>query len=258
MKIGLTQFETVWEDIEQSMQKSDGIFKKAKQQGVDILCFPEFSLTGFTLEPEKYCDTDENPKMLEFFRNKSLEYKMAVVFGYIKSGDEKPLNRLGIVKDGELLLDYSKLHSYSFGHENDYYSRGTELFNTEINGFGIGALICFDLRFPEIFQISSRKSDIIFVIGNWPKDRIENWYTLLRARALETQCYIVGVNRSGSGGGVEYMPSSAAYDPAGMRVTEERDDSLITFDAELDTVRKIREGFPLKMDRREGLYKELY
>lgn len=258
MRIGLTQFETVWEDIDSSMEKCEACFQEAKMRNVDILCFPEFTLTGFTQEPEKYCDTPENPRMKDFFIKKSAEYNMAFVFGYIEAAEPNPLNKLAIVKDGVLLFDYAKLHSYSFGHENEHYSRGAEIKHTEIDGFGIGAHICFDLRFPEIFQVSANKSDIIFVIGNWPQNRIENWYTLLRARALETQCYIVGTNRSGEGGGVEYAPSSVAFDPAGTRVTEDSDDLVITFDADLDVVRSIREGFPLRMDRRESLYVSLY
>lgn len=188
----------------------------------------------------------------------SVKYDIAIIFGYV--GDHKPrlLNKLAIVSQGKIIMDYAKIHSYTYGDEDKYFEKGDKIFTTELGGMKIGAHICFDLRFPEIFQISARNSDIIFVIASWPGDRIENWYTLLRARALETQCYIVGINRAGEGGGVKYIPSSVAYDPAGNRVTQESDECVLLFDADRSYVETVRKGFPLKMDRRDALYKSLY
>lgn len=258
MRIGLSQLEIEWEDIDANMKKCEEIIRYAKEKGVELIGFPEFTLVGFTLHPEAFCDKEDSMKQVDFFKEMSVKYDISIVFGYIMEHKPHPLNKLAIVSQGKVLLDYAKLHSYSFGNENNFYDRGESIFTTEIDGMKLGAHICFDLRFPEIFQISARDSDVIFVIGNWPGDRIENWYTLLRARALETQCYIVGVNRAGEGGGVKYIPSSAAYDPAGMRVTEESEDCLVLFDADKSYVEAVRKNFPLKMDRRDALYKSLY
>lgn len=258
MKIGLSQLEIEWEDIDANMKKCEGIIRYAKDKGADLIGFPEFTLVGFTLDPETFCDREGNMKQVDFFKDMSVKYNISIVFGYIMEHKPHPLNKLAIVRQGEVILDYAKLHSYSFGNENKHYDTGDAIFTTEIDGMKLGAHICFDLRFPEIFQISARNSDVIFVIGNWPGNRIENWYTLLRARALETQCYIVGINRAGEGGGVQYIPSSVAFDPAGMRVTEESDDCVILFDADRSYVETVRKGFPLKMDRRDALYKSLY
>ena len=91
----------------------------------------------------------------------------------------------------------------------------------------------------------------------YPADRIENWYTLLRARALETQCYLVGVNRAGSGGGIAYAPSSVVFDPTGRRLTPPTPDELILCDLDPRRVREVRAAFPLRSDRRDDLYSSL-
>lgn len=258
MKIGLSQLEIEWEDIDANMKKCEEIIRYAKDKGADLIGFPEFTLVGFTQDPDSFCDTEDNMRQVDFFRDMSVKYNISIVFGYIMEHKPHPLNKLAIVNQGKVILDYAKLHSYSFGNENEHYDRGETISTTEVDGLKLGAHICFDLRFPEIFQISARNSDVIFVIGNWPGDRIENWYTLLRARALETQCYIVGINRAGEGGGVKYIPSSVAYDPAGNRVTQESSECVVLFDADRSYVETVRRGFPLKMDRRDALYKSLY
>lgn len=258
MKIGLSQLEIEWEDIDANMKKCEEIIRYAKDKGADLIGFPEFTLVGFTQDPDSFCDTEDNMRQVDFFRDMSVKYNISIVFGYIMEHKPHPLNKLAIVNQGKVILDYAKLHSYSFGNENEHYDRGETISTTEVDGLKLGAHICFDLRFPEIFQISARNSDVIFAIGNWPGDRIENWYTLLRARALETQCYIVGINRAGEGGGVKYIPSSVAYDPAGNRVTQESGECVVLFDADRSYVETVRRGFPLKMDRRDALYKSLY
>ncbi|MDE5898953.1 MAG: hypothetical protein K2H09_06795 [Treponemataceae bacterium] len=260
MKIGLTQFRTVWEDVGASMDAAAELFSEAAAQGIDVLVFPEFTLTGFTLRPRTFCDTSARPRMVEFFRRKSAECGVAAVFGYIQEdgGQERPLNKLAVVRDGEVVLDYAKVHSYSFGREDRFYSRGASVSAAELFGMNASALICFDLRFPEIFQEAARRSDIIFVIANWPADRLENWYTLLRARALETQCYIAGANRAGTGGGVDYAPSSVAFGPDGARLTDGCAGGLVVFEAEKEVVDGVRASFPLRADRRDALYADWY
>lgn len=260
MKIGLTQFNIKWGDVDASMSSCLEYIKEAKTENADILCFPEFTLTGFVFKPQKYCTKETIEKILSFFKKASLEYDVALIFGYIDEGLDgaKPRNKLAIAYKGDIILDYAKIHSFSFGREHEFYSHGDEIFFTKIQDFNIGALICYDLRFPELFQISATTSDIIFVIANWPASRIDNWYTLLRARALETQCYIVGVNRIGSGGGIDYCHSSVAFDPAGVEVTQASKERILYFEASTDVIKKVREDFPLRKDRRMKLYTSLY
>lgn len=119
-------------------------------------------------------------------------------------------------------------------------------------------MLCYDLRFPEIFQIASKKADVILVPANWPEARTEHWKCLLRARAIENQVYIFGINCVGKNNGLNYSGHSCIIDPNG-KVLEELSDreGVLSFELKND-VKKIRDGFPVKRDRREDLYSRLY
>ena len=270
MKIALTQMETAWEDPAANERACARLAERAAQTGAALVAFPEFTLTGFTPRPRAFADAPSaapqrafadapgDAPQLAFFRALSRRLPLAIAFGCIRAAEPAaPQNRLVVVRDGAVLLDYAKLHSYSFGGETRAYSRGAELFSAALDGFTLAGLICYDLRFPEIFQIAARTADILLVIGNWPADRIENWYTLLRARALETQCYLVGVNRAGAGGGIAYAPSSVVFDPTGRRLTPSSPDDLLLCDLDPQFVRDVRAAFPLRSDRRDDLYPSL-
>lgn len=257
MKIALTQMATVYEDIAANAAEVRRLTIRAKSAGADLVVFPEFTFVGFTHEPARFCDTVDAPRQLAFARSLSRELEIAIACGVIRAAEPLPRNNLSIVRRGETLLSYDKLHSYSFGGEARAYSRGDALASAAFDGVVFGAFVCYDLRFPEIFQAAAHTADAIVVIGNWPADRIENWYTLLRARALETQCYILGANRSGEGGGIAYGPSSVAFDPAGRRLTAPSADELLYCEVDPQVVRAVRTAFPLRADRREDLYRSL-
>lgn len=257
MKIALTQMATVWEDIAANEKEVRRLTVLAKSAGADMVVFPEFTFVGFTHEPARFCDTADAPRQLAFARSLSREQEIAIACGVVRAAEPLPRNNLSIVRNGETLLSYDKIHSYSFGGETLAYSRGDAVATTAFGGVAFGAFVCYDLRFPEIFQAAARAADAIVVIGNWPADRIENWYTLLRARALETQCYLVGVNRAGSGGGIAYAPSSVVFDPTGRRLTPPTPDELILCDLDPRRVREVRAAFPLRSDRRNDLYPSL-
>ena len=257
MKIALTQMATVWEDIAANEKEVRRLTVLAKSAGADMVVFPEFTFVGFTHEPARFCDTADAPRQLAFARSLSREQEIAIACGVVRAAEPLPRNNLSIVRNGETLLSYDKIHSYSFGGETLAYSRGDAVATTAFGGVAFGAFVCYDLRFPEIFQAAARAADAIVVIGNWPADRIENWYTLLRARALETQCYVLGANRSGEGGGIAYEPSSIAFDPAGRRLTAASADELLYCDVDPQVARAVREAFPLRADRREDLYRSL-
>lgn len=199
----------------------------------------------------------------------SRKYKMLTVFGYTEPVPEERLkehpdwnhyyNRLGIAENGELKLNYAKIHPFSYGFEGDYYQGGRKLKSVEWKDTTLGAFICYDLRFPEIFQISSEKSEIIFVIANWPRSRIDQWDTLLKARAIENQVYMVGVNRTGDGDGLHYNGHSAIYSPDGEVITTIREEEcLLIGDINPGVIKEMRKTFPMKNDRREELYIKMW
>ncbi|MGN0853132.1 MAG: nitrilase-related carbon-nitrogen hydrolase [Kiritimatiellia bacterium] len=254
MRIALTQMDIAWEDPAANESTVRRLTARADAAGADVVVFPEFTFAGFTKRPDLFCDTPGRMRQLEFLCALSRDHAPAIAAGRIVSSPAHPRNNLTLVRGGEVVMSYDKLHSYSHGGEDAVYSRGERIATASLAGMELGAFICYDLRFPEIFQVAARKAEAIVVIGNWPHERIENWFTLLRARALETQTYLVGVNRTGKGGGIAYGPSSVVFDPAGRRLTPETGDELICCEIDGKVVAAVREDFPLRRDRRDDLY----
>ena len=267
MRIGLAQMDIHWENIGENMKAARRFFAQAAEKDVDILVFPEMTLTGFSMNVK---ETGEKWKdQVDFFKKMSRDYGILAIFGYAMPVPEEEReahpdwksthNRLGICEDGQLKKTYAKIHPFSFGLEGDYYQGGDELVFFPWKDTVISAFICYDLRFPEPFLICSEESEIIFVISNWPGSRVDQMDALLRARAIENQAFVIGVNRTGEGDGLIYTGHSAAYDPAGQVQNEIcEDERLIIVDLDPSIIAQTRGQFPLKKDRRPDLYYELW
>lgn len=258
MKIGLGQLDIVWQDKEANKIKCEKMIAEAEAAGVDLLVFPEMTLTGVSINIKKVAEPRKESMSILFFKKMTRKYDVAIAFGLAIEGDLKAKNRLCIVVGGKVLLEYDKIHPFSYGKEDQYYSGGSELASLTMDGVGIGAFVCYDLRFPEVFQASSKKNHVILVIANWPKQREDSWKVLLKARAIENQCYIVGVNRTGTSDKLVYNGGSAIIDPNGNQITPEvTGEELIIGDIEPSVVESSRERMSTKADRKEKLYRDL-
>lgn len=257
MKLCLAQTDIVWEDKSANMHKAREIMTEAAWQGAELVVFPELSLTGFSMNSS----IAEPPRgqTAEFFARNSCELGVAVAFGFACSHDGVITNRMSIADNGEIAAEYDKIHPFSYGGECSVYSGGNRLCITDIRGVRTGLTICYDLRFPEVYQALSAECDLILVTASWPDKRRAHWETLLRARAVENQCYIAGCNRFGNGGGLYYSGGSAVYSPDGKRVSAGDDRPALVF-AEIDSgeCRRVRSEFPVKNDRKPELYKDFY
>lgn len=259
MKVGLTQMDIVWENKEKNMGRARKIMEQAAKQGVDLLVFPEMTLTGFTMNTELAGEEMLFSPALRFFRDASKQYHMAIAFGFVENFGGEFYNKLMLVSEGKIVYDYDKIHPFNYGEEGKHYIGGHEIKTAMIDEVTLSGFVCYDLRFPEIFQAVSEFTDVILVIANWPKERVVHWETLLRARAIENQCYIVGVNRIGKGNGLEYVESSMAFDPLGERLTKAHSKAeLMIVEVDKELVKKVREKYPFKEDRKRELYKNFY
>lgn len=260
MKIALAQLNMGFQDKETAMKTSLELMEKAAAQQADLIVFPEMTLTGFTMSPSTYGETKENSATIAFFRDAAKKYQMAVVFGVIFLADGTARNHSVVMdKNGQILADYAKIHPFSCGAEAKYYSGGDKLAFCLVDGVPLSPFVCYDLRFPEIFQAASKKSHILTVIANWPVARAGHWKTLLQARAIETQCFVVGVNRSGKDKSLTYVGDSMLISPKGdilAHLTEENQVAVVEIAPE--EVEKYRSSFPIKADRKEDLYSRLF
>ena len=258
MIIGLAQMNITWEDIDENMKKVEYFVKKASEDRVELILFPEMTLTGVTMDINKLSLTEE--EIIDWIKKVAINNSMNIGLGFAIKVDEKGKNKYAIVsKDGSILVKYTKIHPFSYGGENAKYHNGDEICICQINQFNITPFICYDLRFPEIFQIASKEAQIITVAASWPKSREEHWITLLKARAIENQCYVIGINRVGLGNGLEYNGASIFVSPSGKILNEvNSEETIIIRDLEIEKISEVKREFNIKKDRREELYRTIY
>lgn len=260
MRIGLAQMQIAFEDKITNQETCRRFFADAKKQGVDFLLFPEMSLTGFSMHTSVTGESMENAPTLTFFQEQAKENGIAVCFGMVDNAEEKAVNRCIILdKNGRVLANYGKIHPFSYGAEAAFFKGGDALAFCELEGIPICPTICYDLRFPELYQAASKQAKLITVIANWPTVRREHWILLLKARAIENQCFIAAVNATGFIKKLEYPGDSMVIDPYGHVITPDISaEALLTCDLDMSLVEQYRREFPLKNDRREDIYQKLY
>ncbi|MBQ4346820.1 MAG: carbon-nitrogen family hydrolase [Firmicutes bacterium] len=259
MKLALAQINPKFENKPENMKAAEACVKKAEKGGADLIIFPEMSLTGFSMHPERVGEMREASESLEFFRGLAEEYSMGIIFGMPELDLKGAYNAAFILdKKGAILSSYRKIHPFSYGREAAHYLPGEELCFAEFEGIPLSLFICYDLRFPEIYSAASGRSELLITIANWPAVRGHLIPPLLCARAIENQSFAVFVNITGFDGKQEYPGCSAVFGPDGDRLllADEREDVFFC-DIDIKAARKRRENFPMKRDRRPGLYAAL-
>ncbi|MBK7632798.1 MAG: hypothetical protein IPJ23_19390 [Ignavibacteriales bacterium] len=250
IKIGLVQYSPVWEDKAESIEKIKTLVNDVSK--IDLLIFPEMSLTGFTMKSDKYTEDLMGASYL-FFSSLAKEKNCAVMYGLIEKGKRKNFNTLvHLNNQGKIISKYRKIHPFSYSKEHIFYGKGKKITTARVKGFNIGLSICYDLRFPELYRFYAKeKVHLIVDIANWPDTRIEHWRALLKARAIENQCYVAGINRVGSDPKLHYNGFSSVFDPMGKEIAAFENDEMI-IEAEIDKVyvNEVRKKLPFLSDLR--------
>ncbi len=272
MIVGLAQTNIVWEDKKTNLEKVKrvidsflGALDCSEDTGGRLLLFPEMSLTGFSMNTEVTAENDEFT--LNEIKQLAAKNNITIGIGWVRKNNTVLCeNHYSLIdNNGAKISDYIKIHPFSYSGEDRYFAGGDSLAWCQVGEFKVATAICFDLRFPEIFQIMSDNADMIIVPANWPERRSKHWKTLLAARAIENQCYIAGINCCGMVGDQYYSGDSGLYSPGGEKLsvttgimlnegTEEEQIFIYTLD---NDVRKVRKSFPVKSDRKIELYKKL-
>lgn len=217
MKISLVQFDPVWQNKKESQDKILKLLENSKSRA-EAYIFPEMTLTGFTMKAREYAEELQGESS-GFFQKLSGGLHADIIFGMIEADNDNYYNALVHIKDGKVFKTYRKIHPFSYSGENKYYQRGKLAITTQLGNFTAGLSICYDLRFPELYRLYAKeRAGLMISIANWPAKRIEHWKHLLRARAIENQCYMAGVNRTGRDPGNDYIGCSAVYGPSGEEV----------------------------------------
>lgn len=248
LKITLIQSLLHWEDIdanlEQFSQKVDHV-----TPFTDVIVLPEMFSTGFTMNAEKLAEPMDG-KAMRWMAAKSKEHKVAIAGSLIIAEEGKYYNRFIWMEPDGKYQTYDKRHLFSLSKEPKVYSPGTEQLFIQHKGWKICPQVCYDLRFP-VWARNTNKYDIYLNVANWPERRSYAWQSLLRARAIENQVYVVGLNRFGEdGNGIYHSGDSAVIDPLGKTITKISDlEDIQTISISKNTLDEIREHFPFLADR---------
>ena len=203
--------------------------------------------TGFTMDAQGFAEAEQGP-IARAVRDTAASERIWILAGIsARKNDGRFVNSARLFSpEGASKASYEKQRLFTYASEDQIYSAGDAPCIIEINGVKAAVLICFDLRFPELFRRVSREVDAFFLIANWPATRQTHWDVLTRARAIENQCYIVAVNRTGEGDGLQYAGGSVGYDPLGDRCDAAVDSSALRIaSVSPRRVKEIRQSFPI-------------
>jgi omega-amidase len=254
MKVALIQLNIEWESKRKNLEKVELFVNRAFREKCDIVVFPEMFNTGFSMNIPSIAE-DQNGETSSVLSNLVQQYRINIIAGYvIKVPDSAKGKNIAVAynREGRLLAEYTKLHPFSFAKEDQHYIAGDGNVIFDIEGMPASIFICYDLRFPEAFRGIAKDVHAIFILANWPSSRKEHWETLLKARAIENQCFVIGVNRTGrDGNGIDYPGASRVYSPVGEEICAGNDiDEFVICNIDPSEVIETRTKFPFLKDMR--------
>lgn len=252
MKITLIQTSLFWEDREKNLAHFDRLLDTLKEP-TDLIVLPEMFTTGFTMAPEKNAET--HLSVTHNWLLKKAAEKNAVITGSVAIEENgRYYNRLHWIGPKGEASFYDKRHLFRLGNEDQHYTAGHEKIIPTIGKWRIQPLVCYDLRFPvwsRNFQKQEPQYDVLIYIANWPEVRAYPWKQLLIARAIENQCYVIGVNRIGEDiNGRDHAGDSVVVDPSGMVISKTRshEESVETIYLDWEKLQEFRKTFPVALD----------
>lgn len=162
MRVALAQTDMVWEDKKASIQKAEKMVSEAAKSKADIIIFPEMSFTGFSMNLEKIGEKRDCSETVSCMSILSKKYNIAIGFGWASLPDKKGGKGKNIFsvtdREGKLIAEYEKIHPFTYGGESRVYEGGEKLVSFSFKGHNISLFVCYDLRFPEVFQAAAKKS----------------------------------------------------------------------------------------------------
>lgn len=246
MKIAAIQTPLYWQDREANLAHFDSLL--ANVGDVDLIVLPEMFTTGFSMAPESMAEPAPGPTF-DWMRALARQRNVAITGSVAVRDQERHYNRLYWVSaEGD--THYDKRHLFRMAGEHKHYSAGSARRIVELGGFRVCLQVCYDLRFP-VFCRNRNDYDLLIFVANWPASRRHAWSSLLTARAIENQSYVVGVNRVGEdGNGIDYAGDSVILDYLGQPLaqTSAHTPAILEADISLADLQAFRDKFPAMLD----------
>jgi predicted amidohydrolase len=256
MNLVCFQLDIVWEDKSANHDKVRALLDAAAPPRGSLVLLPEMFATGFSMNAAAISDSATRYTQ-DFLARAAVDYGVYLLGGLVTTAiDGRGRNECVIFSpDGVEIARYCKLHPFAMGGEAEHYAAGDEICLFDWQGFTVSPFICYDLRFPEVFRAAvQRGANLFTVIASWPSLRESHWLALLKARAIENQAYVAGVNRCGTDPHLPYSGRTIILDPRG-EVLAEAGSAESTINAQLDlpALLSYRREFPALRDMRPDL-----
>ena len=245
------QTDLFWEDKKANLEMLEKKINSVKEK-TEIIVLPEMFSTGFSMQPEKLAETMEG-ETVQWMKRLAAEKKIILTGSVIIEEEGNYYNRLiWMLPNGQYGV-YDKRHRFAYAGEDEHYTAGTKRLIASVKGWKINLLVCYDLRFPVWTRQATENDleyDVLIYVANWPEPRIHAWKTLLTARAIENQCYVVGINRTGNDGkGIHYTGESMIIDATGHALYHKKEEEdIFTISLDRDHLNSVREKFPFWKD----------
>jgi predicted amidohydrolase len=253
VKVAAVQHDIVWEDRDANFAHLAGKIAEAARDEARLVVLTEMFSTGFSMATERTAEPLGGPSA-QFLLDQAATHGIWVCGSApeVQPGDDLPSNTLILAAPDGSVTRYAKIHPFTYGGEHERYAAGSDRVTVDVEGVGCSLFVCYDLRFADEFWPLAGTTDCYVVVANWPAPRRDHWRTLLRARAIENQAYVVGVNRVGRGGKLDYAGDSAVIGPFGEVVAEADAPVETTLLADVDpaVVAETRAKYPFLTDRR--------
>lgn len=258
LQISLGQIDIALGQPERNLDRVRALASEAADAGSDVLVLPELWSTGYALEQAPQLATELSEGVFADINQLARQHRLHIVGSCLSVMAEQQFGNTltWVAADGATLAKYSKLHLFRLMEEEKFLTAGESPTVAATPWGAAGLSICYDLRFPELFRSYALSgAEMIFLPAEWPHPRLAHWRTLLRARAIENQLFVVACNRVGESKGTKFCGHSCIIDPWGETVIE-ADESEAVFTAQIDTaqVGEIRKKIPVFDDRRPEVY----
>ena len=251
MRVAAVQHDIVWADREANFTRLRGLVSEAAGNGARLVVLTEMFSTGFVVDRDDIAEPTGGPSS-SFLEQMAREHGIWIAGSCpeLNDDDPRPFNSLVLVSPTGHQHRYAKIHPFTYGGEDRHFRAGDAHVTVDVEGLRVSLFVCYDLRFADEFWTLAGDTDAYIIPANWPESRREHWMALLRARAIENQAWVIGVNRVGSGGGLNYCGDSRIVDPLGNETVAGIGECITYADVTPQAVRETRARFPFLQDRR--------
>ena len=249
LKITVFQAYLFWENVDKNLQNLKLRISGGVREKTDLIVLPEMFNTGFTMNTSQLAE-EMDGKTMQWLTKIASTYDCVVTGSLIIKDKENCYNRMiWMLPNGEYQY-YDKHHLFGLGDEDKNFKPGIEQIIVKLKGWKIRLAVCYDLRFPVWLRNKNEEYDILLIVASWPDKRSSHWRTLIHARAVENQCYVIAVNRVGHDGNQIYHSGhSMCIDPYGNTIYyKPEDEDLYTFSINYPDLEKIRRQYPFLKD----------